>query len=234
MVAEFIHHSPEWWSAVGTVTNAIVVIILAVLNVLYLKAAKRQATAAEEQTVEIKNQIGLSLQELAIARMAFGLSSEQTVRLRRTRVMAALSDLQQIDTALTKLIWMAEQVGANLNEVLESEFLPEFWKQIAECIEQELPDGNHDAMVLQDSLAASRDSFHRYREFRRSANPERLVRERQGVLKRQVESSQARLRQVRDSLRDALTDLKSPNAALSTANVARKEDDVPRALDEDG
>ena len=61
---ELLHHAPEWWSAVGTLFNVLLVAVLAYINWQYLKAAKRQADAAEQQTEEIKEQIILSREQL--------------------------------------------------------------------------------------------------------------------------------------------------------------------------
>lgn len=49
MDKSILGHTTAFWSAVGSMVNAVVVIALAFFNWRYLKAAKRQADAAESQ-----------------------------------------------------------------------------------------------------------------------------------------------------------------------------------------
>ena len=49
------------WSAIGSIVNAAVVIVLAAINYLYLRAANRQAKAAEEQAKAALESLRLAL-----------------------------------------------------------------------------------------------------------------------------------------------------------------------------
>jgi hypothetical protein len=61
-------HSSTFWSAVGSVVNAAVVIVLALINWRYLAAANRAATAAEESAAAAQAQAAAAQSQAASAR----------------------------------------------------------------------------------------------------------------------------------------------------------------------
>ncbi|MGB7547524.1 MAG: hypothetical protein WBM14_07240 [Terracidiphilus sp.] len=86
-------HSTNWWSAIGTMVNAVVVVALAVINFFYLRAANRQAAGSEDQTGKIQEQTGLTRKALL---HALGLDKAG----RRSRIVRAVSELRKIKAAL--------------------------------------------------------------------------------------------------------------------------------------
>jgi hypothetical protein len=142
-IGQLFHHSPDWWSALGTVSNAAIVFILAVLNVLYLQVARRQAKAAERQTEEIKDQIVLSREQLYVMRDALRLSFTQENITRRSDIMMVVGELRKSDAKLRKLSDLMAQPAPGLPHTLEDGIVPLDWNLIARCIERELDKEKH-------------------------------------------------------------------------------------------
>ena len=211
-----LHHSPDWWSAVGTLVNAAIVVVLAGFNLLYLWIANRQAKAAEKQTEEIKDQIALSREQLDVMQRALHLSVAQDRIARRNAIITAESELRKIEAALKKLLGLLGQPAPSFQDVSEDLIFPIAWTQIARCIEQEIDNGDHWARVLQSSLLASKDAFHDLKERRRSAMPNDAARPLREAVSRQVDSSLELLKKVIDALQTVLNSLR-PDQVTATA-----------------
>lgn len=99
------------WSAVGSVVNGVVVIALAIINYFYLRAANRQAKAAEEQAKA-------SLESVRLAHRGYTLDTERDLKrivMAFYYVEEALRSLQA--EAETGGIWTQPIVSNNWTEI---------------------------------------------------------------------------------------------------------------------
>jgi hypothetical protein len=55
----FLHLTTTGWTAIGSMVSAVSIVVLAIFNFLYLKAARRQAGAAEQTLRELQYQFTL-------------------------------------------------------------------------------------------------------------------------------------------------------------------------------
>src|SRR5579862_6735884 len=60
---------PDEWVAIGTMANAVVIIVLAVFNFLYMRSAARQASAAEKQAAASLEQARTASETLTILKV---------------------------------------------------------------------------------------------------------------------------------------------------------------------
>jgi hypothetical protein len=191
--SELLHHTPEWWSAAGTIVNVFLVAILAFLNWRYLKAAKRQADAAEQQTKEIKEQIALSRKQLVVMEDAFRFSISRDKTDRRNSLTIAEAELRKIQDVVTRLLYALSQPAANFGQITEDAIFPDTWIQIARTMEQELEAGDHKARVLLGSLLTTRTTFRDLIERLRTMMPQAARKDFVDAVQRQVNDSQERL-----------------------------------------
>jgi len=199
---KILGHSTDWWSAIGTMVNAVVVVALAVINLFYLRAANRQATAAEDQTEKIQTQTGLTRKALL---HALG----QDMAARRSRIVHAESELRKIKAALDNLDELLRQPAPNYQKMNESSIFPDSWDVIACCVEQEIDEGAFRARELQGNLMDTSSEFLKLKEFLRSANPTEVVMKRKEDVRRNVRSSSDALVALAQLLQHALSVLRS-------------------------
>jgi hypothetical protein len=199
---KIIGHSTDWWSAIGTMVNAVVVVVLVVINFFYLKAANRQATAAEKQTGKIQEQNGLTRKALL---HALGLDKAE----RRARIFRAESELRKIKAALDDLDELLRQPAPNYLSVNESSIFPDTWEIIACCVEQEIDEGAFRARELQGDLMDTSSEFQKLKEWLRSANPSDLVMQRKEAVRGKVRSSSDAIIALAQLLQHALILLRS-------------------------
>ena len=204
---ELLHHAPEWWSAVGTLFNVLLVAVLAYINWQYLKAAKRQADAAEQQTEEIKEQIILSREQLAVMQDAFRLSITRDKTDRRKSLTIAETELRKIQDVVTKLLYALSQPAPNFGHVTEDAIFPDGWVRIAGPMAQELEAGDHKARVLQGSLLASRTAFRDLMGQLRTMMPTAIRKDLIDVVQRQVQDSKERLTSAIEEIQETIASL---------------------------
>ena len=206
---QLIWHSPDWWSAVGTLVNAAIVILLAVINYLYLRAANRQAKAAETQTREIKEQIALTCDQLDVMRDALQFSHAENRAERRRQLTIATGEIRKIVLTLKELRSRLAQSNPNYNLVSEGNIYPDTWNEVAHCIEREMDHGDHWAKVSQDCLLTTRSEFNSFKERLRSAMPPQTMVELKAALNGQVEQALEKLEMANANLEDKLELLRS-------------------------
>jgi hypothetical protein len=137
--------TPEWWSAVGTVVNAVVVIVLAVFNYLYLRAANRQAKASEEQARETRQQLEIMIRTLHI-------STQANVEERRSAIVSAQSDLRRLSAFLNQVRNVVLDEGSDLTAIDTESLIPGRWNDVAACTAQEIAHGDRVAGLLHTKL----------------------------------------------------------------------------------
>ena len=215
---KIVGHSTDWWSAVGTVVNAVVVVALAIINFLYLRAANRQATAAEKQTEEIKKQIALSgtqtdlsREQNALMQCALLQSDRQYTNQRRGSLIQAESELRKIKSKLTEVDELLRG-QTNLN-FQENCIFPDTWDVIARCIEQEIAGGASAARELQGALMDTKSELFEYRERRRSQMAAETEKQLRDSVRGKVRGSTDKLDSIIQLLQKALDALLPQTAA---------------------
>jgi hypothetical protein len=202
---KIIGHSTDWWSAIGTMVNAGVVVVLVVINFFYLMAANRQATAAEKQISKIQEQTELTRKALL---HALGLDKAE----RRARIFRAESELRKIKAALDDLDELLRQPSTNFLSVNESSIFPGTWEIIACCVEQEIDDGAVRARELQGNLMDTSSAFQKLKEWLRTSNPSDAVKQRKDAVRENGRRSSDGLLSLAELLHHALCNLRStPN-----------------------
>ena len=217
-IDRLLHYGPDWWSAVGTLFNAVIVFILALLNVLYLLIAKRQAKAAEKQTEEIKDQIALSREQLYVMQDALRLSVSQENIARRSNITMAIGELRKVEAVLRTLTQSLAQPSTGLGDISEDSIVPRDWNTIARCIERELGKSDHLDRLLHTSLLETQSQVRGFKERRRSAMSHIALVELRGVLVNRVEGTLETLSDVSEELQEVLSSLRLEHGDTTRAS----------------
>ena len=137
----------EIWSAVGTVVNAMVVIILAILNWRYLTAAKRQATAAENQAKEIAEQTKAIRRQAELIDRQFALSVQDRFAHRMENIRVSINTLERLKQEVHAFAFANDDSNIPARSI---DLLPTNWEKVSGCLREELisPDIRYKADVL--------------------------------------------------------------------------------------
>jgi hypothetical protein len=134
------------WVAIGTVVNAVVVIVLAGINFRYLRIAARQAEASEQQ---------------ARAAVESARVADETLKLLKIQIE------DQSGLALTKAVDAFRGIKADIevwiprmfdyNKLPESfSVLPETWSDVSHWVRIHFPDLKQPLGVIQDKIEAAK------------------------------------------------------------------------------
>ena len=195
-----------------------IVILLAVINYVYLRAANRQAKASEMQTREIKKQIALTRDQLDVMRDALRFSLAENRAGRRRQLTTATGELRKIELTLEELRSLLTQLNPNYNQVSEEAIYPDTWNEVAHCIEREMDNGDHWAKVSQACLMAAQSAFSQFKERRRSAMPAQAMAQLKAGVKGQVEQALEKLKTANESLEEKLLTLRSEEPSETVQN----------------
>ena len=134
----FLGLHPDEWVAVGTMVNAVVIIILAVFNFLYIRSASRQAAAAEKQAQASESQAAAALAQaktasanLALLKVQIDEQSGQS-RTRHIRTFEQIKDELQA--------WIPRLSGNWGNLPSSHSLKPSDWSDAVHWVERQFPD----------------------------------------------------------------------------------------------
>ena len=72
--------TPEGWTAAGTIANAAIVAVLALINFLYLRSARRQADAAIAQAQQSQRQADAAMESLRVLKNQLDQREKRDIR----------------------------------------------------------------------------------------------------------------------------------------------------------
>lgn len=127
----FLGLHPDEWVAIGTMVNAVVIIVLAVFNFLYMRSAARQAAAAEKQASAALDQAKIATENLSLLKTQIEEQSGQA----RTKCLTVFMQMKG------ELVRQAQQLRGNLTGVPKLKVVwPDGWSETLHWTEQRFPE----------------------------------------------------------------------------------------------
>ena len=122
--------NPDEWTAIATVTNAVLVIALAVINFLYMRSAAQQAKAATKQAAAAEKQTEAALENITLLKNQ--LHDQELLKRIETVI-----DLRRLRSALS---WWSPKLIESWGALPTYErFLPDNWPSMVFVIQRALP-----------------------------------------------------------------------------------------------
>jgi len=138
--------NPTEWTALAAVVNVAVVIGLAIINILYLRSARRQADAAKEQADAARAQAEAAFQSIRLLRSQ---ADDQA----RLNLIQTVTDLRAMDVRLADLPRMLRESSGRLPTTVK--LLPTHWASMVHVIERNVPEEMQRVALIEKSLLAA-------------------------------------------------------------------------------
>jgi hypothetical protein len=142
--------TPTEWTAIGTVVNAGVVIVLAVINIFYLRSARRQADAATKQADAARGQAEAASQSIRLLQAQM---DDQA----RLNLIQTVTDLRAMHVALADLPRILRHDWGTLPKSVR--LLPAHWASMVHVIEKNAPDERPRLSVIETTLLAANEKL---------------------------------------------------------------------------
>jgi len=139
------------WTALAAVVNVAVVIGLAIINILYLRSARRQADAAKEQADAARAQAEAASQSIRLLQV----QADDQAQLNLIQTVTDLRAMQARLVGWPKMLY--ENWGVLPKSV--TVLLPTHWASMIHVIEKNAPDERERLSVIEASLLTANEKL---------------------------------------------------------------------------